>query len=59
MSRESDFLLGTCFATLKQIRAYLIKRGDEEGIALIEDDYQALSQSIFKGFSLGEAKDGY
>ncbi len=51
MSRETDFLLGTCFAALRQVRAYLIKKEDEDGLLLIEDEYQALLKSIGVAFS--------
>ena len=54
-------MLGMCFAALKQIRTYLIKTGDKEGLSLIEDDYQDLKKIIY-GFyyrsNPGEIEDG-
>ncbi len=50
MSKESDFLLGIAFGLLTQVRQYLIKNEQIDGMELIEDEYQTLKQGIDKHF---------
>jgi len=50
MSRESDFLLGTAFSLITQVRAYMIKNSNVEGVELIEDEYQQLKLAVDKYF---------
>lgn len=46
MTKESDFLLGTAFSLMTQIRAYLIRIEDVVGVELLEDEYQQLKSAI-------------
>jgi hypothetical protein len=50
MSRESDFLLGTAFSLLTQVRAYMIKNNIVEGVELIENQYQEIVEAIGSNF---------
>jgi hypothetical protein len=50
MSKESDFLLGWCFEILRQSRKHFIEIQDAKGLALIEDEYQALQKCIERVF---------
>lgn len=50
MSKESDFLLGIAFSLITQIRAYLIKTQDVDGVQLIEDEYLQLKSAVDKYF---------
>jgi hypothetical protein len=50
MDSNTSFLLGRATGTLMQIRAYLIRKEDVEGLALIEDGYQAIVHGIEKTY---------
>jgi len=50
MSMESDFLLGISYGLLMQVRAHLIRKEDIEGMTLIEDEFQSLTENIDKVF---------
>lgn len=46
MIKEVNFLLGASFSLLTQIREYLIRKNEVEGIELIEDQFQKLNSVI-------------
>lgn len=50
MSKETDFLLGRAFSLVTQARQYLINKVDNDGVALIEDEYQELKRGVEKNF---------
>jgi hypothetical protein len=56
MSRKSDFLLGRTFAALTQARAYFVKNQDEEGLSIVEDEYQEILIAIDNLFYKNQEK---
>jgi hypothetical protein len=43
---RSDYILGQAMAVLEKVRAYFITQADEKGLAVIENDYQVISDQV-------------
>lgn len=46
MSLETEFLFGYSMGLVSQMRNYLIKKNDSEGLILFEEDFNYLKEKI-------------
>lgn len=46
MINDTNFLLGLSFSLLTQVRDYMIRKQEVEGVELIEEQYQKLNKAL-------------